>query len=85
MRRSPIKGVVISRNLPVPDEALRLTVSFKVYPMLYALPVLRSRANCVGGCAMRCARQRLDSLKAWNENCGSSGRKERLTKGGRTF
>ena len=36
MRRSPIKGVVTSMNVPVPDDALRLTVSFKVYPMRYA-------------------------------------------------
>jgi hypothetical protein len=51
--RSPIKGVVISMNVLVPDDALRLTVSSKVYPMLYALPAclqVRSRANCVGGC-----------------------------------
>jgi hypothetical protein len=40
-------------NVLVPDDALRLTVSSKVYPMLYALPAclqVRSRANCVGGC-----------------------------------
>jgi hypothetical protein len=25
---------------------------FSIYAMLYALPVLRSRTNCVGGCSM---------------------------------